>query len=128
MCIAIAAYHNRIASLFESSEKFVIINSPSYDVSNPTLINVSDKSLSEVIHLLKANNVDILICGAIRGCICNQIEAHNIRVIPWITGEIQNVVQAYLSNNLLSSSFLMPGCRNRGFNKHQGFGRRKENY
>lgn len=121
MCIAIAAYQDRIVSLFESSEKFVIIYSPSYDIKHAKSINVSNNAFTELIQLLKTNKIEILICGAIRGCVRQQIEAHNIKVIPWITGDIQNVVQAFLSDNLFSSSFLMPGCKNKGYYNRQRF-------
>jgi len=123
MYIALAAYQDRIASLFESSEKFVIINSPSYDIKHAKSINVSNNALTELVQLLKTNNIEILICGAIRGYVRQQLESQNIKVIPWITGDIQNVVQAFLSNNLFSSSFLMPGCRKRGYHKRQRFRR-----
>ncbi len=122
MCIALAAYQDRIASLFESSEMFIIIHSPSYDIKQSKSINVSNKLSIELIQLLITNNIEILICGAIRRCIRLQIEAQNIKVVPWITGNIPKVVQAFLSNNLFSSSdFLMPGCRRGGYQKRQRF-------
>lgn len=114
MCLALATYQNRIASLFESSDKFIIIQSPSYDVKNSTSIVISNNSPNELLQLLKNNNVKILICGAISGCVRQLLEAQNIRVIPWITGDIQGVVEAFRSNQLFSPSFIMPGCRGRG--------------
>ena len=121
MCIAIAAYGNRIASLFESSEKFVIIQSPSYDIKNSKSIIISNNSPNELFQLLKNNNIKTLICGAISGCIRNQLEARNIEVIPWITGDIQSVALAFCSNNLVSSSFMMPGCGKKGRCRHHRF-------
>ena len=127
MCIALAAFGNRIASLFESSDTFIIVKSPSYDIKNSKSITITNNSPNELLQLLKNSNAKILICGAISGCIRNLLEAQNIRVIPWITGDIQSVVQAFRSNNL-SSSFIMPGCRRRGRYGHYGFRRGQQNF
>ena len=127
MCVAIAAYRNRIASLFESSEKFVIIHSPSYDIKNSKSIAITNNSFNDLLQLLKNNSIKILTCGAI--CSDNRriLEAHNIEVIPWITGDVQNVIQAFRSSNLISSSFLMPGCGKRHCHRNRRFrhGRQK---
>ncbi len=127
MCIAIATYKNRIASLFESSDKFVIIHSPSYDIKNSKSITICNNSPNELLQLLKSNNTKTLICGAISGYIRSLLEAHNIEVIPWITGDIQSVIKAFRLDNLISSSFIMPGCRKRGRHRHQGFRRGQQN-
>ena len=126
MCLALATYQSRIASLFESSDKFIIIQSPLYEVKNSISIAISNNSPNELLQLLKDNNVRILICGAISGCMRQLLEAQNIRVIPWITGDIQCVVEAFRSNKLFSPSFIMPGCRGGGrFGKGQFRGGRK---
>lgn len=127
MCIALATYRNRIASLLESSEKFVIIQSPSYDIKNSKSITISNNSPNELLKLLKNNNVKILICGAISGYLRHILEVQNIEVIPWITGNIQSVIQAFRSDNLVSSSFIMPGCR-RGECCRYRFQRGRQNF
>ena len=128
MSTAIAAYGDRIASLFESSEKFIIIHSSSDDIKNLPSINIGNNSPNELLRLLKQNDVKILICGAISGCVQDLLEAHNIEVIPWITGDIESVIQAFYSENLISSSFMMPGYRKRGCNRRHRFHRRHKNY
>ena len=121
MCLIISVYQNRVASLFESSENFLMIKPLDYDINQAKFINVSNNALYTLIRLNKNENINTLICGAMRGCVRHQIEAQNIKVIPWITGDIQNVVQAFLNDNLFSSSFLMPGCRGR--HQQHRFGR-----
>jgi predicted Fe-Mo cluster-binding NifX family protein len=123
MCIAIATYKNRIASLLESSDKFVIIHSPSYDIKNSKSITICNNSPNELLQLLKSNNTKTLICGAISGYIRRLLEARNIEVIPWITGDIQSVIKAFCSDNLVSSSFIMPGCSQIGHHRRHRFRR-----
>jgi len=128
MCIAIATYENRIASLFESSEKFVIIQSPLDNIQDSKSITIINNSPNELLKLLKNNNVKILICGAISGCIQNLLDAHNIEVISWITGDIQSVIEAFRTGNLISSHFIMPGCRKGGWHRRQRLRKGQQDY
>lgn len=114
MSLALATYKDRIATLFESLDRFVIIESPLYDIENLHSILISNNSINELLQVLKKNNVKVLICGAISGCIRQMIETQGIQVIPWIKGNIKNVIHAYRTENLFSSAFTMPGCIRRG--------------
>ena len=118
MSLALATYKNRIASLLESSDKFIIIQSPLYNIDESKSVAIKKNTFNELLQILKNNNVTVLICGAINGCMRQLLEAQNIQVIPWITGDIEGVVDAYHSNSLFSSSFTMPGCRRKGRFRH----------
>ncbi|MBN2007895.1 hypothetical protein JW960_00970 [candidate division KSB1 bacterium] len=129
MYIAIAAYQNRIASLLDSAENLIMLDSPDYCLSNASQIDICGKSNNEIVQLLAEQNIKILICGAIHDCVWQQIEARHIKVIPWVTGNIQNVVQAFITDTLASSAFLMPGRFGKNRNRRRGFRRgRNENF
>jgi hypothetical protein len=42
------------------------------------------------------------------------LTAHGIRVIPFVTGDVDAVIHAWLTTGLNSGAFLMPGCCRRG--------------
>ena len=128
MCVALAAFGDKIASLFESSNRFIIIQSPSYKFENSESIQIQNNSFNELLHLLKQNNAKILICGAISSRTRRLMEAQKIQVIPWITGNVQSVVEAFFSDNLFSPLFVMPGCRGKGRHERRQFGKRKHNF
>ena len=128
MCIALATFEDKIASLFESSNRFIIVPSPSYKFENLESIPIQNNSANELLHLLKQNNVKILICGAISSCMRRLMEAQQIQVIPWITGDVKMVVEAFHSDNLFSPLFIMPGCRGKGRHGRRQFGKRNHNF
>jgi len=108
MCLALAAYENRIASLLETANRLVMVDLPSKNFKSPKIINVFDFTLPNLIQLLHSNHVTILICGAINGCMFRSVESLGIKVIPWITGNIDDVIAAYKNNTL--EKCVMPGC------------------
>ena len=111
MCIALATFGDKIASLFESSDQFVIFRSAPYKIDDSETIPIKNNSPNELINLLKQHDVKIIICGAISGCMRRLLDANKIQVIPWITGDVKSVIDALLFNRLNTPSFVMPGCR-----------------
>lgn len=124
MYLALAVYNNRIASLFETANQFVILNLPVEDLSKKKTITIRNNSISALQQLLEENQVKILICGAIHSCVAGSLEAIGIQLIPWITGEINSVVKAFQAGSL--ENYSMPGRCGR---RRQGrLGRRGRRY
>ena len=68
--------------------------------------------------------VEVLICGAISRPLAEMITDSGIRLIPFLSGDVEEVIQAFLAGNLPNSAFLMPGCcgRRRRFRSGRGRG------
>lgn len=111
MRLALAAYNNRIASLFEASDRFEIVEIDNGSISERKSISINDNCLPAMVQLLKHHGISTLVCGAISGCMFRTVEGSGIQVIPWITGELNSVIDAYLSREI--ENHLMPGCMGR---------------
>jgi predicted Fe-Mo cluster-binding NifX family protein len=60
--------------------------------------------------------IETLICGAITRNLNAVIFSYGIQVIPFVAGDLHEVVQAWLRGCLARDSFVMPGCgRKRGW-------------
>jgi len=57
---------------------------------------------------------EILICGAISGPLAGLLAAKGIRVVPFIAGAVNEVIDAYLAGSLPNRALAMPGCCGRG--------------
>jgi predicted Fe-Mo cluster-binding NifX family protein len=55
--------------------------------------------------------VDILICGAISRPFITMLSGLGIDIIPWISGNWKDVLEAYLDGNLFRPDFLRPGFK-----------------
>ena len=63
---------------------------------------------------LRELGVETLICGAISNPAFAAACAEGITVIPWISGDVEEVIDSFMAGTLPSSRFMMPGCRGRG--------------
>jgi predicted Fe-Mo cluster-binding NifX family protein len=70
--------------------------------------------------------IDTLICGAISRPFEEILTRNGIRIYPWVSGNVDEVIAAFRDGNLAEREFSLPGCRfrNRG---SRGFGARRRN-
>ena len=114
MKIAMPIWNERISPVFDVAEKVLIL-----DVQNRTVRSRSERTLAqcdpfEKIGQLRADGVEVLVCGAISRPVTVYAEAQGIRTIPFMAGDIEDVIKAYLEGRLASPGFFMPGCYGRG--------------
>jgi predicted Fe-Mo cluster-binding NifX family protein len=72
------------------------------------------------VRRLKETGADLLICGAISNMIGNLIEAEGICIIPWVSGGVEEVLDAFAHEDLTDARYRMPGCRGRGMGYRRG--------
>ena len=113
MKIAIPIWNKRISPVFDVAEKVLIL-----DVQNRIVRSRSERTLEqrdpfEKVGQLRTDGVKVLVCGAISRPVTVYAEAQGIRTIPFVAGDIEDVIKAYLEGRLASPGFLMPGCYGR---------------
>jgi predicted Fe-Mo cluster-binding NifX family protein len=107
---ALTVWENRISPVFDSARMVLVVKIQNGAVvSRHYEILGSELPLSRVSELARLE-VKILICGAISRFFANIIEAHGIRIIPFVMGDVNQVLDAYLKGLLITPSFQMPGC------------------
>lgn len=111
--VALTTWENRISPVFDSAHMVLVA-----EIKNAAVVSRHyepldfELPLSRVSKLSKLR-VRVLICGAISQFFANMIEAHGIRIIPFVAGDVNQVLDAYLKGLLLMPSFQMPGCGRR---------------
>jgi predicted Fe-Mo cluster-binding NifX family protein len=111
--IAIPSYNNRISPLFDVSRRFIIFNAKDRVLDESYYIDTSSDSGLDKIDKLKNELVNVIICSAISKAFAEYITVKGMDLIPGIIGDIDDVIRAYLNNNLIIELYSMPGCRGR---------------
>ena len=124
MKLCLTVWENRISPVFDSARMVLIadvqngeLRKKSYELFRSELPQCRAATLSTL-------HVEVLICGAISQVCFNMIEAYGIRIISFVTGEVDQVFDAYLKGNILAPNFQMPGCRRKGMRFKGRHGRR----
>jgi predicted Fe-Mo cluster-binding NifX family protein len=122
MKIAIPVYNGNVSNVFDFAHRLLLVNIENGKEVNRSEVALEGQSLPQRLSKLKSLDVDVLVCGAISQVLANMVTTSGIQLLPYVTGRIDNVLQAYMTGQLLRPEFSMPGCWP---GARRGFGRRR---
>ena len=111
MEVALTVWENRISPVFDSARMLLIANIENKMVTSRCYEPFySDLPLHRAARLSDLG-VRVLICGAVSQPLANMIEAYGIELIPFVAGDVNQVLEAYIKDSLSTPNFRMPGCK-----------------
>ena len=108
--IAMSIWEGRVCTVFDYAQRLLVVNFENrkkpwrkeYSMENvPPLIRAS-----RLLHL----DVQVLIRGAVSRSLANLVKNNGISFIPFVCGEIEDVLNAYIDGSISSPRFCLPGC------------------
>jgi predicted Fe-Mo cluster-binding NifX family protein len=110
MKAAFAYWENRIAPVFDVARQIRVVEAESERIVAETEeIRLDDLPVQKVIRLAGLG-VGTLVCGAISRPLREMVAAYGIQVVPFVAGDLREVIQAWLKGGLKGDDFAMPGC------------------
>lgn len=111
MKIAIPIWNGVVSNVFDFADQLLVV-----DVEDKVEVGRSEFQLGQQViqqrsNLLTKLNIDVLICGGISQSLASMLEASNIEVIPFVSGPVDEVLNAYFNNQLGEPQFLQPGSQ-----------------
>jgi len=123
MKIAIPVWNGFVSNVFDFAHRLLLVDIENAKMVNRSEVDLKTESLPQRAGRLKDLGVNVLVCGAISKALANMVMASGIQVLPYVTGKVDNVLQAYLTGQLVQPQFTMPGFWG-GARKGFGRGRR----
>jgi predicted Fe-Mo cluster-binding NifX family protein len=127
---AFATWNNRIAPVFDVTRSIQLVETEAGHIVNQTQARLTGEIPNLKASRLAELEVGTLVCGAISRPLEAMITAYGIQVIPFVTGNLQEIIQAWMCGKLAGSAvYGMPGCRRVSGPRFQGaYGKkRREN-
>jgi len=121
--IAIPTWNGRVSPVFDEASRLLMVKIGAEGEYSRFETDISEHFLPSKTMRLTELGVDMLICGAISGQCAYMITTAGIELIPWISGQVEDVLKTFLKGNLFNTQFLMPGHPDYG-DKSPGRGRR----
>lgn len=111
MKVALTIWEGRISPVFDVCREALVLTIEGGAIRARSRETVDAASDAEKIRRIEALGVRTLICGAISEPLRREICARGVRVIGFVAGEVEEVVQAFLDERLPAPGLSMPGCR-----------------
>jgi predicted Fe-Mo cluster-binding NifX family protein len=110
MRVAFATWNDRVAPVFDVTRRLHVV-----DTVGSRTVRESEESLGDEQPVGRAARlarlgIDALVCGAISRRQEALIEAYGVTVVPFVSGDLRDVVDAWRAGRLGSRTFAMPGC------------------
>jgi predicted Fe-Mo cluster-binding NifX family protein len=110
MIAAITAWDGRIAPVFDVTRQATVLTlADGRETAARRELTLAADPVAKVVQLAEAG-IETLLCGAISQPIADLLAARNIKVIPFLAGNDDDVLAAFLKGKLPTAAFAMPGC------------------
>jgi len=108
--IAFSIWNKRIAPVFDVARHLWIIETEGMDIVGQSERRFATDDTQERVLRLVTLQVDQLICGAITRGSSDALTERGIKVVSFVAGGLEQVVQACLTDSLKDGHLAMPGC------------------
>ena len=113
MKLAMPILRDRISPVYDTAETILVLGLDGRVETSRNQIRLGSGSLAKRVEVLSANGVEVLLCGAVSRPLFDMLELAGIRVRPFLSGDADQVLRAYLDGRLSDPQFSMPGCCDR---------------
>ena len=100
MKVAIAVWENRVSSVLDFSQRLVVVELKSGGETSRAEIALSERNAFAKLVKLRELGIDVLICGAVSRPLASASAACGIRLLPYVTGRVDDVLNAYQAGQL----------------------------
>lgn len=110
MIIAIPHFRGRVSPVFDVAVDLCLIETRDGRESRRQDMRLSGGGAFARAGELAGKQVEVVICGAISRLQQTALENAGIRVVPFICGNMEEVLAAFMLDTLTAGAFQMPGC------------------
>jgi predicted Fe-Mo cluster-binding NifX family protein len=120
MKIAMPIWNGFVSSVLDFAHKLLLVDIENGHELNRSEVMLIPESVPQRAGRLKSLGVDVLICGAISQPLMYMLTGSGIEVLPYVTGRVDELLQAYMTGQLGQQQFILPGFWS---GARKGFGR-----
>ena len=110
MILGIATAQNRISPVFDCAEHFSIFYIENGIVKQREDCRIPATTYMEKLATLNQLGVECIICGAISRELLDIVILHGIEILPWISGDVEEILHAFCNDGIADTKYSMPGC------------------
>ena len=127
MKVAFAVWNDRIAPVFDVSGRLQLCDIERGRVVSEVKRTLTDAPPDREALFMAERGVETLVCGPFSRVLPDQIVSRGIRVVPFVAGDLREVIRSWTEGHFSAETFAMPGCWRRGEGRFAspGFGSRE---
>jgi len=109
--LAIPVWDDQVSTTFDFARKLLIVEANGEREVSRKEVALGDEPVERKARRIRDLAVQVVLCGAISQPLARAVSQAGVEVIPYVAGQVDNVLAAYLCGQLAQPRFLQPGCR-----------------
>ena len=109
--LAIAVWDDRVSTTLDFARNLLIVEADEGCEVSRREVPLGNEPLARKVQKMQDLAVQVVLCGAISHPLAQAVSRVGIRIIPYVSGQVDDVLAAYLCGRLADPHFLQPGCR-----------------
>lgn len=110
MRIAIPIWNDHVSPVFDSAERLLVVEVDHDQKTACRSTILLEPNQARRAAQLSRLGIDQLLCGAVSRALEDLLNSSGVRVHGRIRGEVEDVLQAFLTDGLDDHRFCLPGC------------------
>jgi predicted Fe-Mo cluster-binding NifX family protein len=110
--VGIPIWGDRVSPVLDTAESLLVVDGGA--VAEARTVRLEGRDVQQRAREIGEVGLDVLVCGAVSRPLSLALAAVGVRVVAWISGQVEDVLRAYQAGELGRPRYLMPGCRRRG--------------
>lgn len=110
MKLGISILNNNISPVFDSAHTLRIYRIKDNKIESQRDVNIDSGNLISKTSQIVNTRVNAIICGAVSQQFYSLLQNQGVKLMPWVKGNVQQVLNAYVKGDLLTENFLFPAC------------------
>ncbi|MCW8802877.1 MAG: hypothetical protein OQK57_00640 [Ignavibacteriaceae bacterium] len=103
--IAITIFRDRVASRLDSAENLMLVTVDGGKVKSRELVLLREEDPLRKIDIIFQIKPDVLICGGLTKLCGYKLSHSNIKVIPWVQGNVECILSLCLRNRFIEGDY-----------------------
>jgi len=120
--IAIPVWEGQVSTTFDFAKKILVVETESGCEIECREVTLEGEAVVTKVGALGENGVQVFLCGSISRPLANAVTQAGIQAIPFVTGDVDDVLAAYICGQLDKPRFLQAGSH-AGARRHWRQGR-----
>jgi len=108
--VALTVWEGRISPVFDTAQSVLVVDLEKGNPISRHNETLHGDSVQEKIEKLRALGVETLVCGAVSRPLADWVKTSGIRLFPFVSGDLDDVLDAVATGRIPDASFSMPGC------------------
>ncbi len=121
MRVGVPTWDGRVSPVLDTAERLAVVETGDAIRGAREEVSLVGRDVHRRAAAISELGLDVLVCGAVSLALGEALESAGLTVVPWISGKVDEVLEALEDGELGGSRFLMPGCcgGGRGGRRHR---------